>query len=347
VTEHRWLNVFGEHLARCGLEPGEVVAVLSESASRPLLVETARIAAQLQGAQVVDVVVPTPANPHLVPIRSTGASQAIGGNRAAIAALAAADLVLDCTVEGLLHAPELGAVLAGGARVLMLSNEHPENFERYAFDPDLARRVALGAAWLEDAAEMRVTSEAGTNLTVSLAGSIVAGSTGLATEPGSIAHWPGGLVAAFPAAGTVHGSIVMAPGDLNLTFKRYVELPVLLVIETDHVVEVLGDGVDARLLRSYLSAFDDAARATSHLGWGMNPAARWDYLALYDKGDVNGTEARVCAGNFLYSTGANEHAGRFTAGHFDLPLLDHTIALDGRVVVDAGALVADLAPAED
>ena len=52
----------------------------------------------------------------------------------------------------------------------------------------------------------------------------------------------------------------------------------------------------------------------------------------------------MCAGNFLYSTGANEHAGRFTAGHFDLPLLDHTIALDGRVMVAAGTLVAELAP---
>ena len=52
----------------------------------------------------------------------------------------------------------------------------------------------------------------------------------------------------------------------------------------------------------------------------------------------------MCAGNFLYSTGANEHAGRFTAGHFDLPLLGHTIALDGRVVVDAGELAAELRP---
>ena len=345
MTEHRWILVFGEHLSRCNLKAGDVVAILSESASRPVLVDTARIAAQLHGAQVVDVVVPTPANPHPVPIRSTGASQAIASNRAAIAALAVADLVLDCTVEGLLHAPELGAILAGGARVLMLSNEHPENFERYAFDGDLARRVELGAVLLEAAKEMRVTSAAGTDLTVHLVGSAVAGSTGLATEPGSIAHWPGGLVAAFPAARSVNGSIVLAPADLNLTFKRYVEQPVRLVIEDDHVVEVGGDGVDARLLRSYLSAFDDAARATSHVGWGMNPAARWDYLALYDKGDINGTEARVCAGNFLYSTGANEHAGRFTAGHFDLPLLDHTIALDGHVVVDAGTLAPELAPA--
>jgi 2,5-dihydroxypyridine 5,6-dioxygenase len=345
VTEHRWLHLVGGQLARCGLRPGEVVAVLSESASRAVLVETARIAAQLQGAQVVDVVVPTPPNPHPVPIRSTGASQAIAGNRAAVAALQAADLVLDCTVEGLLHASELGAILAGGARVLMLSNEHPENFERYAFDGDLARRVELGAAWLATAAEMRVTSPAGTDLTVRLAGSFVAGSTGVATEPGSIAHWPGGLVAAFPAAHSVNGTVVLAVGDLNLTFKRYVEQPVRLAIEDDNVVEVGGDGVDARLFRSYLSAFGDpAARATSHVGWGMNPTARWDYAALYDKADINGTEARVCAGNFLYSTGANEHAGRFTAGHFDLPLLGHTVALDGRVVVDAGTLAAELLP---
>jgi 2,5-dihydroxypyridine 5,6-dioxygenase len=345
MTEYRWLRVFADHLARCDLRAGEVVAVLSESASRPLLVETARLAAQLQGGQVVDVVVPTPANPHPVPIRSTGASQAIAGNRAAIAGLAAADLVIDCTVEGTLHAPELGAILAGGARVLMVSNEHPENFERYAFDPDLARRVELGAAWLADAAEMRVTSAAGTDLAVRLAGAVVAGSTGLATERGSIAHWPGGLVLAFPATGTVDGVVVLAPGDLNLTFKRYVETPVRLEIVDDHVVAVRGDGVDARLFDEYLSAFDQPARATSHVGWGMNPAARWDYLALYDRADINGTEARACAGNFLYSTGANEHAGRFTAGHFDLPLLGHTIALDGRVVVDAGRLAPELAPA--
>ena len=83
--------------------------------------------------------------------------------------------------------------------------------------------------------------------------------------PGSIAHWPGGLVAAFPAAHSVDGAIVLAPGDLNLTFKRYVETPVTLVVEDDHVIEVRGDGIDARLFRSYLDAFDDrAARATSH-----------------------------------------------------------------------------------
>jgi 2,5-dihydroxypyridine 5,6-dioxygenase len=344
MTEWRWIRTFADHFARCLLQEGDIVVVLSESTSRPVLVETARLAAESLGGRVVDVVVPTPANPHPVAIRSTGASQALQANPAALAALGAADLVLDCTVEGLLHAPELGGILESGTRVLMISNEHPEHFERYHHDPTLADRVGRGLARLRAATTMRVTSAHGTDLTVRLDGAFCAGSTGVTQEPGSIAHWPGGLVLAFPAAHTVAGRLVLAPGDINLTFKRYIERPVTLRIEDDHVVAVEGEGVDAALFSSYLGAFGDrASYATSHVGWGMNRAARWDYLELYDKGDHNGTEARAFAGNVLYSTGANEQAGRFTAGHFDLPLRACSLDLDGEPVVVAGTLVPDLA----
>jgi 2,5-dihydroxypyridine 5,6-dioxygenase len=129
-VEWRWIHTFAEQFKRCALQPNEIVAILSESQSRAELVETARLAAQSLGAQVFDVVVPTPHNVHPVPIRSTGASQAIAGNSAVISALKNAGLVVDCTVEGLLHAPELGQILDGGARVLMISNEHPDNFDR-------------------------------------------------------------------------------------------------------------------------------------------------------------------------------------------------------------------------
>lgn len=342
TTEWRYVTAFAAHLGRCGLTDGEIVAVLSETQSRGSLVTTARLAAQTLGGRVVDVVVPTPPSRHPVPIRSTGASQAIAGNRAAIAALAAADLVVDCTVEGLLHAPELGAVLGGGARVLMVSNEHPDTFDRLGWDDGLPERVEAAHARLKTASVMTVTSPDGTDLTVRLAGGFTAGSTGLTAGPGTIAHWPGGLVLVFPAAHCVEGLLVLAPGDANLTFGRYVEQPITLTIEDDHIVDVAGDGVDARLFRSYLSAFGDRdSYATSHVGWGMNPAARWEVLELYDKRELWGTELRAIAGSFLYSTGANETAGRFTAGHFDLPMMGCTVRLDGETVVDAGELVPD------
>jgi 2,5-dihydroxypyridine 5,6-dioxygenase len=145
----------------------------------------------------------------------------------------------------------------------------------------------------------------------------------------------------------VNGTLVMQTGDVNLTFNRYLETPLTLTIVNDHIERIDGEGVDAALFRSYLAAFvDRAAYATSHVGWGMNANARWDTLALYDQGALWGTELRAFAGNFLYSTGANEHAGRFTAGHFDLPMRNCTISLlicdAWKTVVDHGQLCPEL-----
>lgn len=329
-TEWHWVQRFAEQLDACAVRPGEAAVVLCESRSRAVLVETARLALGSLGARVAVVELPTPPNPGPVPIRSTGASVALGGHPSAVAACAAAGIVVDCTVEGLLHSPELGAILGGGARVLMISNEHPEVFERLPHDPALAEHVAAGVALLEAAEAMRVTSPHGTDLTVRLAGAVRAGSCGWTTEPGTIAHWPGGLVLCFPAAGSVDGTLVLAPGDVNLTFKEYVRTPIRCTIVDDHITSIEGDGLDAELFASYLAAWGDReSYAVSHAGWGMNPAARWDVLHLYDKGDINGTELRAFAGGFLYSTGANEVAGRFTRGHFDLPMRGCTVLLDG------------------
>lgn len=343
MTEWKWIERYAEQFAACAVTTGETAVVLSETRSRPEIVETARLALAQMGTEVVEVVLSTPANPGPLPIRSTGASQAIAGNAAAIAALQASDFVADCTVEGLLHAPELGQILGAGTRVLMISNEHPENVERWPHDPSLSDRVAVGVARLRAAAQMRVTSDAGTDLTIDLADAVTAGSHGWCTDPGDIAHWPGGLVLAFPAAGTVNGTLVLAPGDVNLAFKEYIRTPVRCVVEDDHITAVDGDGVDAELFRSYLAAFDEPeAWAVSHVGWGMNSAARWEAMALWDKADHNGTELRAFAGNFLYSTGANEVAGRFCRGHFDLPMRGCTVTLDGEPVVVAGELIPEL-----
>ena len=71
----------------------------------------------------------------------------------------------------------------------------------------------------------------------------------------------------------------------------------------------------------------------------MNRAARYEALAMYDQRDSNGTEIRAFAGNFLFSTGANEFAGRYTEGHFDIPVLGCDIELDGKRIVEGGALL--------
>ena len=341
TLEPAWLHAFETVLRGCALQPGDTVAVLGESQSRPILLQLAQLAAARLGARVFTLTLPTPH--HSGPAsRSTGASDAIQNVAPVVAALAASTLVVDCTVEGLMHAPELPAILRGGARVLYVSNEHPEVLARLAPSEhgSLEPCVKSHIKRLRTAREMRVTSTAGTDLRIALQGAVAGGNWGTTARPGTLTHWPGGLALAFPAAGSVQGRLVLAEGDVNLTFKRYIERPVSLTIESDYITRIEGAGVDAELMRSYIAAWNEPeAYAVSHVGYGLNPAARWDSMALYDKRDFNGTELRAFAGNFLYSTGANEVAGRHTRGHFDLPLRHCTVTLDGVAVIDHGTLL--------
>jgi 2,5-dihydroxypyridine 5,6-dioxygenase len=337
--EGKWIDAFTTLFRHCGVKHGDTAAILSETQSRALNVHLCELALLRLGARPFHIVLPTAANPHPVPIRSTGASEAIGGLAPVVGALSAAGLVVDCTLEGLMHARETPAILKAGARIQVISNEHPEALERLAPDDALAAQVRQAARMLRGSQTMRITSPAGTDLSIDMRGASTVGVWGWTDKPGTLAHWPGGIVVSFPARGTVNGTLVLDRGDVNLTFKRYLETPVRLTLSDDYVTRLEGDGVDASLMRSSLEAWHDRdAYAVSHVGFGMNPRARYEALAMYDKRDTNGTELRAVAGNFLFSTGANEFAGRFTSGHFDIPVFGTTIAIDGTVVVRDGVL---------
>jgi 2,5-dihydroxypyridine 5,6-dioxygenase len=194
---------------------------------------------------------------------------------------------------------------------------------------DLEPLVKAHIKKLRATKKMTVSSAAGTALDIVVDGAPVGGGWGYTARPGTISHWPGGLCLCFPKPGSVNGVLVMDVGDVNLTFKRYLESRIELTIENDFVTQIAGDGVDAQLMRSYFSSWNDKnAYAVSHCGWGLNPHARWDSMALYDKNDFNGTELS-----------ANETAGRHTQGHFDLPIKNCTVLLDGVPVVSAGKVV--------
>ena len=332
--EHKWIEAFAEVLAKCAVHPGEVVAILSETQSRALNVHLAELALLRLGARAFHIVLPSARNSHPVPIRSTGASEAIEGLAPVVGALSASSLVVDLTVQGLMHARETAAILKAGARILSISNEHPEALERMRPDDALAAQVRAATKMLRASRRMSVRSAAGTALDIDMAGAATVGVWGWTDRPGTLAHWPGGIVVSFPAAGTVNGVLVLDTGDINLTFKRYLAAPIRLTIEADYVTAIEGTGPDAEMLRRGFAAWGDRdAYAVSHVGFGMNPAARYEALSMYDQRDTNGTELRAVAGNFLFSTGANEFAGRYTPGHFDIPVMGTDILLDGTPVV--------------
>jgi len=270
-----WLDSFVEVLARCAITKDETVVVLSEQQSRPILVQLAGLALHQLKRQYFQLVLPTPVHPNGPIIRSSGASTALSAQTAAVDALCHADVIVDLTVEGLMHSPETARILQSGARIMNVSNEHPEVLSRLVSDLNLKDSVKNSVQQLRHAHTMSVKSDAGTDLSVDMSGASTVGVWGWTDRPGTLAHWPGGLVVSFPASKTVNGQLVLAAGDLNLTFKRYVESPVTLTIENDYVVHLAGSGADCSLMRNYLASFNDkAAYATSHVGWGLNPAYR-------------------------------------------------------------------------
>lgn len=337
--EGKWIDAFCEVFERCAVKPGDTAAILSETQSRALNVQLAELALLRLKARPFHIVVPTPRNPYTVPVRSTGASTALGKLGPVVSALGQAGFVVDCTIEGLMHAPETPDILKAGTRIQVISNEHPEALERMRPDAELEKKVRAAAKMLRGVKRMTVTSEAGTNLSIDMDGAITVGIWGWTDKPGTLAHWPGGIVVSFPKSGTVNGILVLDCGDVNLTFKRYIEAPIRLTLEKDYVTDIIGQGADAEMMRRYLAAWGDRdSYAVSHVGFGMNPNARYEALTMYDQRDTNGTEIRAVAGNFLFSTGANEFAGRYTAGHFDIPVFRTTIAVDGTEVVRGGVL---------
>jgi 2,5-dihydroxypyridine 5,6-dioxygenase len=337
--EGKWIDAFCEIFEKCAVRAGDTAAILSETQSRALNVHLAELALLRLGARPFHLIVPSPRNPYPVPVRSTGASAAIGRLAPVVTALKEAGFVVDCTIEGLMHAPETPEILKAGARILVISNEHPECLERMRPDPALEKSVRAAAKLLRGAKRMKVTSASGSDLDIDMVGASTVGVWGWTERPGTLAHWPGGIVVSFPKGGTVNGTLVLDRGDVNLTFKRYLEAPIRLTIEQDYVTRLEGDGPDAEMMRRYLAAWGDReAYAVSHVGWGMNPGARYEALAMYDQRDTNGTELRAVSGNFLFSTGANEFAGRYTAGHFDIPVMRTTITVDDTVVVRDGVL---------
>ena len=113
TLEPAWAEAFETVLGRCGLRPRDTVAVLSESQSRALLPQLARLAAARLGCRSFAIELPTPLEPARPVVRSPGACTALGQLAPAIAALSGSTPVVDCTVEGLIELDDALVVQAG------------------------------------------------------------------------------------------------------------------------------------------------------------------------------------------------------------------------------------------
>ena len=344
ISDTAMLEAWTDVLTLSNLKRGEVVTVLTAPDTHPQTLRTALMAAQGMGAVVNRLDLP-PVNgerSHSRDKLSFVGATPLTGNKAALAALKASDLVLDLMT--LLFSPEQLEVLRGGTRIL-LAVEPPEVLARMVPTADDRARVLAAGKLLRAAREMHVTSAAGTDLRCPLGDFPLLEEYGFVDAPGRWDHWPSGFLATWPNERGAQGRVVLDRGDILLPQKAYIASPITLEIRDGYVVSI-GGGLDAELLEDYIAAFaDPEALAVSHIGWGLQDRARWSTLGLYDREATIGMDGRAFAGNFLFSLGSNSEAGgdRHTACHIDIPMRRCTVRLDGEAVVAAGVVVNERA----
>lgn len=329
--------LFKAELELCKVGPDQTLAVLSEGDIRADYAQAFLMAGQELGAHCFHVNLP----PRLASQGFAGnmGKTAIQGNRAAIDALKSADIVIDLMF--LLFSEEQIEITDSGTRMLLVL-EPIEVLSRMFPDQDLRKRVEFGADLLKKAKEMHITSPAGTDVRYKLGSYPVITEYGFTDTPGRWDHWPSGFLFTGGNDDGVDGTVVLAPGDIICAFRRYVENPVKLTIKKGYVTDIEGSGLEAPLLRDYMSSFNDKrAYAISHIGWGLNPRADWHHMAVADPQQEIGMDALSFYGNVLFSTGPNRELGGVndTPCHVDMPLRNCSLTLDGTEVVKDGKII--------
>ena len=95
IIEGKWVDAFERVLALNGIQGGTPVVIVAETQSRPVHMQLAALACHNLGASYSTVVLPTPPQSAPVPVKSTGACNAIQHKRPVIEGLKAAEVIVD------------------------------------------------------------------------------------------------------------------------------------------------------------------------------------------------------------------------------------------------------------
>lgn len=323
-------------LKMSGVHEGEKLAVLTQGNERLEYADAFLAAGRRLGANIYHIRLPP------APVQGEWAvgQTALSTMPEVVEALKATDMLIDCVF--LLFSPEQMAIQAAGTRIITVV-EPPDLLARMLPNIELREKVESAGELLAQAKHMRITSPHGTDVSYSLNTYPTATEYGCTDEAGRWDHWPSGFVFTGGDDDGVNGQIVVAPGDILLPQNIYVREPIIYTIEQGWIKDIRG-GLEADLVNAYMSSFnDDRGYGMSHVGWGMNPAAKWHAMTpgLFPGG--MGMEARSYLGNVMFSTGPNNELGgsNDTACHLDIPMRGCSLFLDDEAVVVDGEIAVE------
>lgn len=196
------------------------------------------------------------------------------------AAMRSSDVVFAPTTRSLTHTDARTKACDAGARVATLPSVTREIMEG-AMRADYEEVAENAAALLEelgDADELRIETDAGTDLTLRVGVRDWHPDDGICHEPGCVTNLPAGEVYVAPETG--EGTLVI---DGSLAGFGVLDEPVRIEFEDGRATSVSHDD-----LREKMDAVGDCGRNLAELGVGVNPAATLIGNVLQDE-KVRGT----------------------------------------------------------
>jgi len=247
------------------------------------------------------------------------------------AAMKAADIVFAPTTHAITHTRARLEAFAAGAKVVILRGVTEDMMVKGAMTVDfqeLKKRTQAIAQVLAGANEIRVTSDAGTDVAFSVVGRNAFSLDGFFHEDYGFATLPPGEAPICPVEGTMNGTLVF---DYSMDGIGKLSQPLTLDVKQGEVVSVAGGVEDVQFLEQ-IFARDATARNIAEFAIGTNPNARLI---------GNLAEDKKLAGTVHFAIGDNESLGGVVRSsiHLDGLILKPTVLADQQLLVQKGKLV--------
>jgi len=247
--------------------------------------------------------------------------------KAVAALLKHCDVFMIPTSKSLSHTDARREASANGARGATLPNITEDTMKRtlradYAKIEAMTKRMA---ALLKGAKEARVTTELGTDITMTIEGREWKEDTGIVREPGTFTNLPAGETYLAPVEGTALGKIVV---DGSCAGVGVVKTPITIEVAGGLATEITG-GEEAETLSKIIAPFGENGKNIAELGIGTNDKAQLVGSTLEDE---------KVLGTVHIALGDNKSMGGKVSvpSHLDLIIKAPSLVVDGKEIIKAG-----------
>ncbi len=294
-----------------GVRDGEVVAVVTDDFVRAVGEALAHAADELGADPILNVMKPRRVSGEEPP-------------EPVAALMRESQVLLLATKVSLSHTRARKAASKAGARCASMPSITEDIMIRtMAVDyRDVTARSRRLADSLTGFKHFRLTSPAGTDMTINVTDLEYFADTGTYVEPGDFGNLPAGEVCAGPV---MEGSAGVAVFDGSFAGLGLLAEPITITFE-DGVATSIEGGDKADALRAMLEPFGENGRVLAEIGIGTHPTARLTGVVLEDE-KIAGT-VHLALGNNVGFGGAND-----VAVHVDGVILSPTLVADGGEVI--------------